>query len=326
MSEEFLTAEEQLRKEIASLPVDEILALCYAFRHQTGRLRLYLDLLRGRGGERAQFASTLICYDLARQGDEAAQTDFIYLSDTMKELASREGMVEALVGGDDYLSFLWDLCEVQLEEMDPRGDAQQHEVVDDANLVSFDLLDDDDFGSEFDIGESDTDKVLRFDAVLDEFLGESNHTPVYDPTSGFRMHSRHDVDRIEKFLQELDSLRDFVPMARGYRALILLFYGIHLRSRNLFGTINNRKELLLQEGLREFIDYGPDMARVAGVLSEMYAPPEVWEKISDLILDYLGWVAEFPERISLGTGMYPALERLSNRQSFLGNRRRTRRD
>src|SRR5262245_12260970 len=98
-----LTAEEQLRREVAGLPVGDILALCYAFQKKPERLRLYLDVLRGKGGERAQFASCLICFDLARQGDHIMQREFTILGDTMRGLAQNHELVLALVGDDQYL-------------------------------------------------------------------------------------------------------------------------------------------------------------------------------------------------------------------------------
>jgi len=117
-----ITAEEQLRREASGLAVDDILALCYALhqRPQPSRLRLYLDVLRRRGGDRAQFACALICFDLARQGDAAAERDFGFLADTMRALAQNGDLVGQLVGGDAYLGYVWDLCRAQLDALDPR--------------------------------------------------------------------------------------------------------------------------------------------------------------------------------------------------------------
>ncbi len=103
-----LEAEEQLLNEVSGLAVEEILALCYALKAAPQRLRLYSNALRRRGGERAQFASCLICFDLARQNDEIAQLEFGFLADTMRELASNTDLVQSLVGGDDYLTFVWE--------------------------------------------------------------------------------------------------------------------------------------------------------------------------------------------------------------------------
>ena len=42
MSDPNLSGEELLKQEMAGLPVDEILNLCYSFQQKTERLRLYL--------------------------------------------------------------------------------------------------------------------------------------------------------------------------------------------------------------------------------------------------------------------------------------------
>ena len=126
-----LLAEERLRSEVSGLGVDEILALCFSFSHKLQRLRLYLDVLRRKGGQRAQFACCLICFDMARQGDEASRLEFVYLADTIRSLADNSEMIDTLVRDDPYLSFIWDLLEAQLEEMDTRFEPG-HTAADDA--------------------------------------------------------------------------------------------------------------------------------------------------------------------------------------------------
>ncbi len=324
MTEPHASAEDQLLAEISALAVDELLALCYTFKHRRERLRLYLDVLRRRGGERAQFASCLICFDLARQGETLFQQEFVFLADTMRTLAANEALVTTLVGSDPYLEFLWELCRAQLDEMDPRfQEAPLVQPV--AEVASVDLLSDDDF-EDFGLAIDDSEAWLRFDQAIEEFLGGEVGIPAYDPEAGFRARSGRDVERVERFVRELDSLQDLLPIARGYRALVLLFFGTHQRSKSLFGALNERKQALLRDGLGEFIRSGPEVWNIAGVVGPMHAAEDVWDKIADLVLDYLRWLATEPAAARAGAAHFDAVGRLVERQPFTGNRRRSDRD
>ncbi|MBI5508412.1 MAG: hypothetical protein HY903_06650 [Deltaproteobacteria bacterium] len=326
MTDELTTAESSLREEAAALGVDDILALCYAFQHKPERLRLYLDVLRKKGGERAQFASCLICFDLARQGDPVFQKEFAYLADTMRVLGDKRELVLALVASDRYLNFLWEMCQAQLDEADPRFAVEPAVETIPADDLIVDLLSDADFGDEFGISVDHGALLTQFDEAIEAFLGGEVGMPIYDPEAGFRLRHDRDVVRIERFLQALQSLRDLVPIARGYRALVLLFYGTHIRSRGFFGGINQRKQALLRDGLQEFSTSGRELWGIVGVLSPMHASHEVWEKISDVLLDYTQWCATAPELAAEGTSSYDAVGRMLARQPLVGNRRRTGRE
>lgn len=308
--------EDLLRKEASGLEVDDILALCYALQHIPERLRLYLDILRQRGGQRAQFACCLLCFDLARQGDPTSQREFALLADTVLQLARNEDLVRALLAADPYLTFIWDLCQAMLEETDHRFETEPVQPQVDT-FATLDLLTDEDFENEDDFAIPIDDAFLRrqFDEAVEAFLGGRIGLPIYDPDAGFRMRNRHDVDRIERFLLSLESLRDHVQTARGFRSLTLLFYGTHMRSRSFFGTLNNRKQTLLQEGLRELIESGPQTWRVVGVMASVHAGSRVWQRISDVIIDYTRWAAEAPENVLLGPDGYDAVARLIKRDA-----------
>ena len=316
-------AEDQLLSEVAGLAVEEILALCYAFKASTPRLRLYSNALRRRGGERAQFASCLICFDLARQGDETAQLEFRFLSDTMRGLATDTALVQSLVGTDDYLVFVWELCQGQLSEMDPRFDASTEPLALETNapVAEVALLSDDDF-EDFVISVDDARMWRRFDEAVEAFLGGTVGVPVYDPTSGFRLQNGRDVARVEKFLQELESLREYIPMSRGFRALTLIFYGTHMRSRSVFGTINGKKQAVLRDGIDEFVQSGPAVWEVIGVLGPLHAPEDVLERFNDLLTDYIVWIAEKPEHLQQGVKAYDAVGRILERAPSRGGNRR----
>lgn len=310
---EELTAEELLLREIAGLPVDEILALCYAFATRHERLRLYMDVLRRRGGQRAQFAACLICFDLARQGDTSLQSEFAFLAGTIREVAADAEFVHTLVGDDQYLTFIWELLEAQLDSMDARFDTEhtiQTTHPEAEEVAALDLLSDDDFVEEladFDLMVDEPALQAAFDRAIDTFLGKIPSIPAYDPEAGFRLGHRRDTDRIERFLLDLESLREPVPSARAFRAITLLFYGTHMRSKSLFGAVNQRKQRLLREGLREFMVSGELVWQIAGVL-EMHANPGAWPKTAEVLLDFTHWCGRrAPGPINVNA--YDAVER-----------------
>lgn len=317
--------EDQLRREASGLAVDDILALCYALqlRQQPRRLRLYMDVLRQRGGERAQFASALICFDLARQNDPAAQRDFAFLADTLRALAGNSELVTQLTEDDPYLSYVWELCRDQLAELDLRFAEATEIEIDAKPVATLDLLSDVDFKDELpDLNVDDASMRQRFEHALESFLGGVPGFPVFDAESGFRMRSGRDVERIEAFLHELESLRDFVKVARGYRTLVMLFYGTQMRSRNLFGVINARKQELLRGGLTEFTQSGHLLAEMAGVLTPLHADPAVWSKVADVIQDYARYSLGDADAAKNGPAGYDAVGRLIRREQERGRDRR----
>lgn len=307
-----LDSEQQLRHEIAGLADDEILALCYALKGRLPRLRLYLDMLRKRGGERAQFAACLICFDLARQGDAPMQQEFTLLSTTMEGLAQKPAIVTSLIGDDPYLTFIWELCQAGLEAMHQAGHSspQSIEVLPQlsdpqADVPRIDLLQDSDFDN-FDLGVDARSLWRQFDEAVETFLGGVPGVPVYDMNAGFRWETPHAQDRAQKFVDQLSSLRDLVPPARGFRALALLFMGTNLRSRSLFGSRNTRRQQILRDGLVEFATSAEAVASIAGVLGPMHSDEEVWPKIADVVLHSAQWLAQGSARQPRRLGDYEA--------------------
>jgi hypothetical protein len=298
--------EQTLRDAIAALADDEILALCYALKGSVPRLRLYADVLRQRGGSRAQFASCLICFDLARQGEESSQREFEMLAASMRTLCEKGDLVETLVGSDPYLTFIWELCQGALQQTDPLlaegGMAlglSPPAPLPQEGLTELNLLDDTDF-VDFRLASDDATLLRRFDDAVDVFIGAVAGIPMYERDKGFRLHNSRDVQRYETFLQALTSLREAVPAARAYRALVLLHYGSSLRSRTLFGGINQKKQAMLRDGVLEFMQAGAAMWQIVGVMGPLHSDPGLWEKLSTLLLDFAQWAKQSPEAALAG--------------------------
>ena len=298
--------EQTLRDAIAALADDEILALCYALKGSVARLRLYADVLRQRGGSRAQFASCLICFDLARQGEQSFQREFEMLAASMRTLASQPNLVEALVGSDPYLTFIWELCQTALQQTDPLlaegGINLGPPPLAQGELTELNLLDDTDF-VDFRLASDDATLLRRFDEAVDLFIGAVAGIPMYERGKGFRLHNSQDVQRYETFLQALTSLRDAVPAARAYRSLVLLHYASSLRSRTLFGGINQKKQAMLRDGVQEFMQAGAAMWQIVGVMGPLHSDPGLWEKLATLLLDFAQWAKQSPQAALAGLEM-----------------------
>ena len=185
MNEKLLSPEEQLLREVSGLAVDEVLALCYTFNHKAERLRLYLDALRRRGGLRTQFAACLICFDLARKGDQTAQTEFNLLAETIRHLDLSH--VDSLVDGDPYLEFVWELLKAQLEEMDDRVEAEPPISIADEDIAEVDLLSDenwDDLFEDFDANASTPALRQEYAESIERFFRGHHGSPRVRPRIG----------------------------------------------------------------------------------------------------------------------------------------------
>ena len=323
------SSEKALRTELALLEVEEVLALCYSFTSKPQRMMLYMDALRQKGGQRAQFAACLICFDLAQQGNSTLQREFGLLAGTVRDISIDRQMVQQLLGQDPYLNFVWEQLEGQINAMDSRFPTE-HTVEPLAltpieDIAKLDLLSDDDFSDGLDALDAAPNHVQitrAYTQAVDRFLGKNPSAPVYHPHAGFRLKNRKDVERIEQFLLELDSMRSIVPHARAMRSLTLLFYGTHSRSKSFFGTINERKQYLLREGLRGYLQSGAELMQIAGIIKSLHSKPTAWDKILEVLIDYTHWCHRFTENLE-DIDQYDAVERQIKRDSQHKNKRRT---
>ncbi|MBJ80015.1 MAG: hypothetical protein CMH60_01735 [Myxococcales bacterium] len=309
------------RAEVLKLEPREILQICYGLDPVEDRLWLYLNELRRRSSQEAQLASCIVSYDLARRNNERARREFAYLAATMRELARDKVLVDNLLGDDPYLWELWGLVRSHLIHWDPRLPAESLEPAP-VKVGFLPLLSDADFfdeGLQENFDKSQKDGNYRLQLALNTFLGCDPTIPYIDPNSGFKLATSADIERVETFLKEIGSLEKSSPQARGFKVLVLFFYGTHLRSQDIFGGINERKEVLLKDALESFNRYGEEFWSIVGSLEPLHERPGVWDKIVDLILDYCDWLAA--NSLSHNLDDYHAVKRLMERQSVEQGRR-----
>ena len=265
------------------------------------RLRRFRAHFEASSGPPEQLGLLLILFDLARRGDKPGQKAFINLADI---LANQGAFVEKgtdLTEGHAELESIWRDCQKLLESIDTRFGPQHEE----APVQTID-------GSERVAEEAapSEDNLRLYAYALQDFFEDDFMRPTPVPTGGFRVESKHDVQRFERFITEMSELADKLPEARIFRAWALLFYGTHLRSYGLFGRVNERKRVILREGLREFTLLAPGVWQVAPMFETAYCEPEAWAKVTELIADYAAWLADGPYAADTGTEVYEPIERL----------------
>jgi hypothetical protein len=299
-----------LRQELSGLPTEDVLALCYRFRTHGERLRFYLDVLRHLGGRKAALAATLVCFDLASQGQQTAQREFEALAATLRDVELNPDMVRQLVQGSPYLEELWPRCQAALRGMDPRTSASDALAVHDADIVELELFSADELGDFEDLIVESVDAEAmsrRYLDLLDRFFETVPDRRQQPGTRGFFARTSADVERVEDFLRELDSLREYVPAARGMLALGELFLASHLRVRSFWGKPNPRRAELVELGLRHFVEADESIFPSAGFFGGHDAEDQAWEKVQQLLLDYFGWrVQQGPRELCASIQAYAA--------------------
>jgi hypothetical protein len=291
------------RTEAAALDVEDVLALCFAFNKDPRRLRIYLDVLRSRSGIKAQAAACLICFDLARQGDTQFETEFMALLPVVAEWSAPTGeggsvLADRLVGHNPYLKDLWADLQARLRAGDPRAPEAAELNVSDAELLEVQLLEDDDFA------DMDLDVVLEVDesALRAQWTGALDRFCIFnltpnplpaDAPDGFHATTRADLDRLEALQKEASSLSD-LPGPRGMLPIIELFLGTHTRARTMLGTRNRKRDAHVLNGLTALLALPEPPSEAVAWLQYPSAAPFAWEKVAELVLDYLGYFLTLP--------------------------------
>jgi hypothetical protein len=286
---------EQLLAELRALDTPDLLALCLRFRRSPERLGLYLTIFRSRSGVRAQFAASLVCFDLARSGSEVAQHEVAMLAPTILELARDPKLVAELVGGDAYLEELWSACRTMLASEDNRllWPSPQDDVEPIGEIA---LIGDEDVQLELEPppgaeAPGAAEQRAFYAKALELHLGHDYAAGSFDLGHGFRTRTSGEVERLKSFLDSLDAWPTS-PSARGLQSLGRLFLGTQLRRTTLFGKPNARRQSAVKAGLLGLPKDVEALAFGAGVFeNEGPAVVEAFQKVSELLLDFLAFCA-----------------------------------
>lgn len=294
------------------LDTPDLLALCLRVRGSRDRLRLYLSLLRQRGGARAQLASCLVCFDLAQKGDDLSQREFTALAPTVMQLSLDAALVEGLIAGDPYLQPTWAACRDALDNLDPRE--QSHLLEESVEVGELDLLSDMDLDLDLELDfdvelEIDVDDSMiteappdvaaahlaarqkqarqEYSTLLSRYIGQIPEHGAF-AGQGFYTARERDMDKLEAFLRDCDRYSALVPEAMGMVCMGHLYLATHLRMRTLFGRLNPRRVQAVTQGLERW-PLAADALGAAASVFELEGPHAVLglEKVQELLMDYV---------------------------------------
>jgi hypothetical protein len=299
-----------LREEARQLDVEDLVDLCYARMSEPLRTSIYLEALRGRPGEQAQVAACLLCFDLARRGDERREAEVHFLLPTLEHLFAPMGSpigegaaplprsVAALAARSPVVAELWSGLVTDAARRDPRTRAVLPEV-DDSAAIEVSLFDDAERAAlEVELGDVDLDldfdeEAFRaFDAGLQPLIPPP-------PTPLFRSADGDDLDRLEKLRDHCRSFAARVPVAAELLALTQLYLATHTRALGLFGRRNKRRDKALVDGVTALLSLPAPPSQAAAWFARSDVPgaePYAWDKVAELLLDVVSYVApEDPE-------------------------------
>jgi hypothetical protein len=297
-----------LREQARQLDVEDLVDLCYARGAEPQRTSVYLEALRGRPGELAHVAACLLCFDLARRGDERREAEIQFLLPTLEPLFSSSqagsvpGAVQTLAQKSAVVAELWQALIEHAARRDPRMN-DTLPVIEARPVVELDLFDADEIAALED-GLDEIEVDFEYDeaalAAFDEGLNRLIPAP---PAALFSLESGGDVDRLERLRDHCASYAARVPQAAGLHAVTQLFLATHLRAAGLFGRRNKHRDRALVDGITAFLSLpAPPMSAAA-----WFAPSDVpgadeyaWTRIAELLLDVSAQTGAHAERANGG--------------------------
>lgn len=291
-----------LKEHASALEVEEILDLCYARNDDPVRLVVYVDALRMKGGARAQAAACLVCFDLARRGHTHAERDFMALVPVMADFIVRPGArlpraIDEIVDENAYLVELLADLETRLKAADPRTElagVDELPIDEEQSAIEISLFDEDEFddlglsGSLFD---EDRARMARaWDDALSRFLGAPGDASSF----GFSTVNRASLLKVERLAEEAKSYAAHVPGAAGLLPMVELFLASHQRAKNLFGRRNKARDQLVASGLAHFAALPRPPEEAAAWFETPTAAPFAFEKLAEILLDYVAFLGSDP--------------------------------
>ena len=289
-----------LREAAAALDVEDLVDLCYASDPDPLRVNIYLEGLRGRAGDKAQVAACLLCFDLARRGDDRRLQELQLLLPALDALIERDAMgeepaVRALTERSATVATLWADMARHAIQRDRRADVDGA-IADPAEVggfVEIDLFDDRDF-DELSQGLAELEIPLDLeDEVFEAFEeGLARLMPPL-PLPLFASDSSADLERLERLGELCQSFAGRSAYAAGMLAMTELFLASHTRTHGLFMRRNKKRDRALVDGVEAFLALQVPPAEPAawfegGDLAG--AEPLAWEKMAEVLLELVRFV------------------------------------
>jgi hypothetical protein len=267
---------------------------------------IYLDALRGRGGDRAQAAACLLLFELLRQGDESREAELLALAPVLDGLMAEEAMVGdestvvRLLDGHEALLLVWADLKRELLSRDRRVEAVSFPLFEalgdsaDGIPIELDLFGDDDLKEI----ELDLDELDRLALSVDEearvaFDAAFNALVPPPPTVLLSVDQASDLQRVHGLRDVCRSFSEKVGVAAELDALIELHIAAHSRGTSLLGRRNKERDRALQGGLERFaaLPEPPALAALWLDPTEIpLAPVGAWPKVAEILLDYISFL------------------------------------
>jgi len=283
-----------LREAAAALDVED---LCYATDPDELRVNIYLEALRGRAGEKAQVAACVLCFDLARRGDERRAQELQLLLPTLDVLIARDDVgeapsVRALTGQGEIIESLWRDLVSHARQRDRRADADAIEIdIDDVGgFVEVDLFDEGEF-AELAAGLAEIELTLDLDdEVLAAFDEGLNKLIPPLPSNLFSAATADDLERLDRIKELCQSFAGRLPIAAELLALTQLFVATHTRSHGLFLRRNKKRDRALADGLTALLALPQPPAEGIGWFIGGDLPgsdADAWPRIAEVLLELI---------------------------------------
>ncbi len=299
-----------LREAASALDIEDLVDLCYASEPDDLRVGIYLEALRGRGGEKAQVAACLLCFDLARRGDERRAQELQLLLPTLDVLIARDQAgdapaVQALTAQGAAIANLWGELVAHARQRDRRVDADaiDIDIEEVGGFVEVDLFDEDEF-AELAEGLGEIELTLDLDhevfAAFDEGL-----TKLIPPLPAylFSASTADDLDRVERVKELSQSFAGRLPIASELLAFSQLFVATHTRAYGLFLRRNKKRDRTLCDGLTALLALPEPPAEAIGWFTGGDLPgsdADAWPRIAEVLLELARFTAHdvelHPER------------------------------
>jgi hypothetical protein len=290
-------ARAQLRQSASELDVDDLLELACDPRRPQDPLRvaIYLEALRGRGGEHAQVASCLLLYELVRLGENHREGELKLLAPVLRErlpslLPLWPAPLGAATNGVDAVGQR--IHELHGYVLDSITVAPT--IPSDDNDIEIELFDSNEW-EELDasFAEIDLDDD-SFDEATATFLHE---LAKYDPQLPDRLFSSLSPPRLERLADAGELCRSYAGMvdtAAQTLPFVELFFATQVRATNFMGRRNKERDERLAAGLLQLTSATTPPAAGGGWFSRsgwQTADDGAWERIADVLLDYCSHLA-----------------------------------
>jgi hypothetical protein len=308
----------QLRAAAAELDVFDVVDLAFSGTVTPLRLGIYLDALRGRGGDRAQAAACLLLFELLRLGDEAREPELWALAPVLdglmadESIAGEDSTIAGLVDGHPLLTTVWSDLKAELVARDRRlqgGQLPLWNVVQatgggllapggddplDAIEIEVDLFADGEL-AEIELELDELDRVAG--AVDDEARAAFDrafnaHVP-QPPTVLLAVDDAAGLTRVQALRDVCRSFSDKVGIAAELDPMLELFLAAHTRGTGFLGRRNKERDRWLHSGLTRFAALAAPPAEASVWLDPTeipLAPAAAWPKVAEILLDYLAFL------------------------------------